>query len=294
MMYPLLLKTIFGRSRSSTSISASASSLENRLLAMDCGPALARRLALAASQARVPESALRTQFQAILAPQRTKSSGGRLGSEALAPQPGFSPFVVLLAGANGSGKTTLAGKLAFYFAQCGKSVVLAACDSFRSGAVEQLEHWSRRANAHFVRGKPHGDPAAIAYQACETARRDQLDVVLLDTAGRLHHRADLMAELEKLVRVVRKIDPLFPHACWMVTEAAAGQNSVAQLEVFSQHIPVTGLVLSKLDGSGKGGIVLRLAAHFGLPVVGLSLGENLEDFVPFEPEAFIDTLLEAL
>ena len=103
-----------------------------------------------------------------------------------------------------------------------------------------------------------------------------------------------MAELEKLVRVVRKIDPLFPHACWMVTEAAAGQNSVAQLEVFAQHIPVTGLVLSKLDGSGKGGIVLRLAAHFGLPVVGLSLGENLEDFVPFEPEAFMDTLLEAL
>ena len=292
-MYSLLLKTIFGGRRSS----ASASSLEDRLLAIDCGPALARRLALAASQARVPEAALRTQFQAILAPQRAKSPGAKSsgpGSDVLALQPGLAPFVVLLAGANGSGKTTLAGKLAFYFAQRGKRVVLAACDSFRSGAVEQLEHWSRRTNAHFVRGKPQGDPAAIAYQACETARRDQLDVVLIDTAGRLHHRADLMAELEKLVRVVRKIDPLFPHACWMVTEAAAGQNSVAQLEVFAQHIPVSGLVLSKLDGSGKGGIVLRLAAHFGLPVVGLSLGENLEDFVPFESEAFIDTLLEAL
>ena len=289
-MYPLLLKTIFGRGRSRSS----ASSLEDRLLTIDCGPALARRLALAASQARVPEAALRTQFKAILAPQRAVPAGASSEGGALAIRAGLAPFVVLLAGANGSGKTTLAGKLAFYFAQRGKRVVLAACDSFRPGAVEQLEKWSRRANAHFVRGKPQGDPAAIAYQACQTARRDQMDVVLIDTAGRLHHRADLMAELEKLVRVVRKIDPAFPHACWMVTEAAAGQNSVSQVQVFSQHIPVTGLVLSKLDGSGKGGIVLRLAAHFGLPVVGLSLGENLEDFVPFEPEAFMDTLLEAL
>jgi len=196
-----------------------------------------------------------------------------------------------VAGVNGTGKTTTIGKLAARFAEEGKSVVLAAADTFRAAAIDQLKLWGERAGVQVVAGEQGGDPAAIAFDALDKARNEGADILLIDTAGRLHNKADLMAELEKIVRVIGRLDPDAPHEVLLVLDATTGQNAHAQVETFRDLINVTGLVVTKLDGSARGGVIVGLADKFALPIYAVGVGEGIDDLRPFEARAFADGLL---
>ncbi len=201
------------------------------------------------------------------------------------------PHVVLVVGVNGSGKTTTIAKLASLYRGEGRSVMLAAGDTFRAAAVEQLKVWGDRAGVPVI-SKPTGaDAAGLAYEALERARAEKTDVLLIDTAGRLHNKANLMEELAKIVRVIRKLDPDAPHSCLLVLDATTGQNAHAQVETFKTMSPVDALVLTKLDGSAKGGVLVALAEKFKLPVVAIGVGEGIDDLRPFEARAFARGLM---
>jgi fused signal recognition particle receptor len=201
------------------------------------------------------------------------------------------PTVILVAGVNGTGKTTTAGKLAFHIKELGQSVVLGAADTFRAAGVEQLEQWAQRADVSFVKGPEDADPGSVAYDAIATARRDGADVVIIDTAGRLHTQEDLMAELSKVSRVIAKQIPDAPHETLLTVDATTGQNGLRQASLFSAAIGVDGLVLTKLDGTAKGGIVLAIAHELGIPVKLIGVGEQLEDLRPFDPTEFARALV---
>jgi fused signal recognition particle receptor len=202
------------------------------------------------------------------------------------------PTVILIAGVNGTGKTTSSGKIAWHISkQAGRSVVLAAADTFRAAGVEQLELWAERAGAGFVRGPDGGDPGSVAYEAIAQARRDSADVVLIDTAGRLHTQDDLMAELTKVRRVITKQIPEAPHETLLTVDATTGQNGLRQARLFSEAVDVTGLVLTKLDGTAKGGIALAIAHDLGIPVKLIGVGEQLEDLRPFDATDFARALV---
>jgi fused signal recognition particle receptor len=202
------------------------------------------------------------------------------------------PTVVLIAGVNGTGKTTTAGKLAWHLGQeFGFSVVVGAADTFRAAGIEQLEVWAERAGAAFVSRAAGSDPGAVAYDAVDAARRADADVVLIDTAGRLHTQHELMAELAKVSRVVAKQIPGAPHETLLTVDATTGQNGLRQARLFSEAVPVTGLVLTKLDGTAKGGIALAIAQELGLPVKLIGIGEGVEDLRPFEPAEFARALV---
>ena len=201
------------------------------------------------------------------------------------------PFVVLFCGVNGSGKTTTIGKLANQFRSEGNSVILAAGDTFRAAAVEQLNVWGERANAPVVAGNPGTDAASLAYGALERAIAEEVDVLLIDTAGRLQNRKDLMAELEKIVRVLKKLDDSAPHATLLVMDATIGQNAHNQVQTFKTTVDISGLVITKLDGSAKGGVVVALAEKFGLPIHAVGVGENIEDLRPFRASQFAQSLM---
>ncbi len=203
-----------------------------------------------------------------------------------------SPTVILVAGVNGTGKTTTVGKLAWHLRnELGRSVVLAAADTFRAAGVEQLELWGERAGVDFVKGPPGADPGAVAYDAIAEARRDDADVVIVDTAGRLHTQDDLMAELSKVRRVISKQIPEAPHETLLTVDATTGQNGLRQARLFSEAVDVTGLVLTKLDGTAKGGIALAIAHELGIPVKLIGVGEQLEDLRPFEAGEFARALV---
>jgi fused signal recognition particle receptor len=203
-----------------------------------------------------------------------------------------APTVILVAGVNGTGKTTTAGKLAWHLSkQFGRSVVLAASDTFRAAGVEQLEQWAERAGAAFVKGGANADPGAVAYDAIAAARRDAADVVIVDTAGRLHTQDDLMAELAKVSRVIAKQIPEAPHETLLTVDATTGQNGLRQARLFSETIGIDGLVLTKLDGTAKGGIALAIASELGIPVKLIGVGEQLEDLRPFEPLEYARALV---
>ncbi len=200
------------------------------------------------------------------------------------------PQVVLVVGVNGSGKTTTIGKLASQFRAAGKSVVIAAGDTFRAAAVEQLQIWGERANVPVLTA-PHGsDPASLAFDAMGRAEADGADLLLIDTAGRLQNREDLMQELAKIVRVIRKKDPEAPHNTLLVLDATTGQNALAQVEIFRKIADVSGLVMTKLDGTAKGGVLVTLADQFGLPIHAIGVGESIDDLAPFDPEEFARAL----
>jgi fused signal recognition particle receptor len=203
-----------------------------------------------------------------------------------------SPTVILMVGVNGTGKTTTVGKLAWHLRhELGRKVVLAAADTFRAAAVEQLEVWAERAGVAFVSGPAGADPGSVAYDAIATARREDADVVIIDTAGRLHTQDDLMAELAKVRRVIAKQIPEAPHETLLTVDATTGQNGLRQAQIFSESVEVTGIVLTKLDGTAKGGIALAIAHDLGLPVKLIGMGEKLEDLRPFDADEFARALL---
>lgn len=202
------------------------------------------------------------------------------------------PLIILIVGVNGNGKTTTVAKLAKRYHDSGKKVLLCAADTFRAAAVEQLETWSKRVGVEIVKGNPKSDPAAVVFDAVTAGKARGADVVLIDTAGRLHTKTHLMQELEKIRRSCRKIYPESPHETLLVLDATTGQNAIDQAKTFHQFTPITGLVLTKLDGTAKGGIVISIQRQLGLPVKFIGVGEGLEDFEPFDPERFVQTLLE--
>ena len=203
----------------------------------------------------------------------------------------FRPQVVLVCGVNGTGKTTTIGKLANQAVGAGLKVVLAACDTFRAAAVEQLEIWGRRNGVPVIRGKEGADPAGLAFDALEQARAEGADLLLIDTAGRLQNKQGLMDELRKIVRVIKKVDPEAPHDVVLVLDATTGQNAHNQVEVFKDMVDLTGLIVTKLDGTAKGGVVVALARRFKLPIHAIGVGETIEDLRSFEAGAFARALL---
>jgi fused signal recognition particle receptor len=203
------------------------------------------------------------------------------------------PTVILVVGVNGVGKTTTIAKLAHRMVRQGRKVVMAAGDTFRAGAIEQLKRWAERVGADFVGSEPGRDPAAVAFDAVERAEQIGADVVIIDTAGRLHTQQDLMKELEKVHRVIGKKLEGAPHETLIVLDATVGQNGMAQLRTFQQTMPITGIVLTKLDGTAKGGIVVALKEEFDVPVKFVGVGETLDDLLPFEVREFAEEVLAA-
>ena len=201
------------------------------------------------------------------------------------------PQVVLVVGVNGSGKTTTIGKLASQFRAAGKTVVIAAGDTFRAAAVEQLQIWGQRAGVPVMTAAEGSDPASLAFDALTRAQGEGTDLLMIDTAGRLQNRADLMEELAKIVRVLRKKDPAAPHNTILVLDATTGQNALAQVEIFRKIADVTGLVMTKLDGTARGGVLVALADKFGLPIHAIGVGEQIDDLAPFDPQDFARALV---
>lgn len=202
------------------------------------------------------------------------------------------PLVIMMVGVNGSGKTTTTGKLAARFAAEGKSVTMAAADTFRAAAVEQLEVWAGRTGAGFIRQSQGADPSAVVFDALQAASSRKTGVLLVDTAGRLHTKSNLMAELEKMRRTSARVLPGAPHEVWLVLDATTGQNGLEQARKFTEAAGVTGLILTKLDGTAKGGIVVAITRELNLPIRYIGVGEQADDLLPFEPEKFISSLFE--
>jgi len=202
------------------------------------------------------------------------------------------PHVILVIGVNGAGKTTTIGKLAHRLRGEGKKVMVAAGDTFRAAAIEQLETWAERSGAEFVRHQEGSDPAAVAYDACAAAKARECDVVLIDTAGRLHNKDHLMEELRKVVRVMRKHDVAYPHDIWLVIDGNTGQNTINQTKIFHQSFPLSGLVITKLDGTARGGSVLSIASQLKIPIRWVGMGEKVDHLVPFSKDEYIAGLFE--
>lgn len=207
--------------------------------------------------------------------------------------PTAKPAVVLMVGVNGTGKTTTTGKLASYFRAQDKSVLLCAADTFRAAAIEQLEVWGHRAGVEMVRTRQGGDPSAVLFDALQSAKTRAIDVVIVDTAGRLHTKNNLMAELEKIRRTAQRFIPDAPHQTLLVMDATTGQNGLQQARLFTEAAGVSGVVLTKLDGTAKGGIVVSIARELKLPVLYVGVGEQMGDLVPFNSTAFVDSLLDS-
>jgi fused signal recognition particle receptor len=198
----------------------------------------------------------------------------------------------MMVGVNGTGKTTTTGKLAAHFRAQGRTVLLCAADTFRAAAIEQLEVWAQRSDVPIIKTKQGGDPSAALYDACTAAKARNTDILIADTAGRLHTKSDLMKELDKMRRTAEKLVPGAPHQTLLVMDATTGQNGLTQARLFTEAARVTGIVLTKLDGTAKGGIVLAIATELKLPVVYAGVGEKIEDIIPFDSTAFIDSLLD--
>jgi len=206
--------------------------------------------------------------------------------------PAAPPEVILMVGVNGTGKTTTSGKLAALYRREGRTVLLCAADTFRAAAIEQLEVWAQRSNVDLIKTKQGGDPSAALFDAATAAKARSTGVLLVDTAGRLHTKSDLMKELDKMVRTAARIIPGAPHQTLLVIDATTGQNGLQQARLFTEAAQVSGIVLTKLDGSAKGGIVVAIAHELGLPVRYVGVGEKLDDILPFDATAFVDSLLD--
>jgi fused signal recognition particle receptor len=202
------------------------------------------------------------------------------------------PAVVMLVGINGAGKTTTIGKLAARFLGEGRKVLLCAADTFRAAAIEQLEVWAQRADVEMIRQKTGADPSAVIYDALNAAKARGVDYVIIDTAGRLHTKENLMAELEKMRRTCQRVLPGSPHEVWLVLDATTGQNGLEQAKKFTESAGVTGIILTKLDGTAKGGVVVAIARELNLPIRFVGVGEKIDDLLPFEPDKFVQSIFE--
>ena len=265
--------------------------LEEALIRADMGAGQAKKLAGAVAKGRYDAEITEKELKAVLASEITALLAPV--QKPLAAPDGVKPFVILVAGVNGTGKTTTIGKLAKRLGEGGAKVTMAAGDTFRAAAIEQLRVWADRAKASFVATKAGGDAAGLAFEALEKARANGSDILMIDTAGRLQNKAGLMAELEKIARVIKKLDPSAPHAVLLVLDATTGQNALSQVEAFSATVPVTGLVMTKLDGTAKGGILVALAGRFGLPVHYIGVGEGEDDLQAFVAADFARALVGA-
>jgi fused signal recognition particle receptor len=263
--------------------------LEELLIASDMGPGVAGEVAQTLRRTRFNQDVTSEEVRTALADEVI-----RLVEPVMKPlriDRQRRPFVVLVVGVNGSGKTTTIAKLAKQYRDRGLAVMLAAGDTFRAAAVEQLQIWGERTGCPVVTRTEGADAAGLAYDALLQARAENRDVLLIDTAGRLHNKAHLMAELQKIVRVVKKVDPEAPHSVLLVLDATTGQNAHAQAETFRQMVGVTGIVMTKLDGTAKGGVLVSLAEKYGIPIHAIGIGEAADDLRPFEARAYARSLV---
>ncbi len=261
--------------------------LEERLIMSDIGAEMALQISAALSAEKFGKTNTVNEMKEIIA-----SEISTVLEPVAAPMPlgTARPQVVLIVGVNGSGKTTTIGKLANQFREAGKSVIVAACDTFRAAAVEQLVIWGERAEVPVMTAPQNSDPAALAFSAFERARDEGFDILMVDTAGRLQNRTDLMDELGKIRRVLGKIDEDAPHNTLLVLDATTGQNAIRQVEEFQKVADVSGLIMTKLDGTAKGGILVAIAKKFGMPIHAIGVGEGIDDLQPFDPEEFAAAL----
>ncbi|MGE0230776.1 MAG: signal recognition particle-docking protein FtsY [Flavobacteriaceae bacterium] len=261
--------------------------LEDVLLQADLGVETAMRITETLAASRYDKQIAPEEVRAVLA-----AEVGRVLEPVARPLVigAGKPHVILVVGVNGSGKTTTIGKLAQKFAQDGRKVMLAAGDTFRAAAIEQLKIWGERAGAPVVAGKTGADASGLAFDAMARARQEGSDVLLIDTAGRLQNKADLMAELEKVIRVIRKQEPEAPHSVLLVLDATTGQNALTQAEIFTKIAGVTGIVMTKLDGTARGGILVAIAAKYALPVHFIGIGEGIDDLQPFRADEFAEAI----
>lgn len=263
--------------------------LEELLITADLGPSTASRLVRDFAKNRFGKDVSDQEVKEALAAQMTsilEPCAQPLNLDLM-----HKPFVIMAVGVNGTGKTTTLGKLAQHYRQKGLSVTLVAGDTFRAAAISQLKIWGERTGADVITGESGGDAAALAFQALEKAKKTGSDLLLLDTAGRLHNKNDLMQELAKVVRVLKKIDPSAPHATLLVLDATTGQNAHTQVEVFRDMVQISGLVVTKLDGSAKGGVLVALADRFKLPIHAIGVGEGAEDLQAFRAADFARSLM---
>jgi fused signal recognition particle receptor len=263
--------------------------LEELLITADLGAETAASLTASLAKNRFNQDVSVEEVQEFLAHEIAQ----RLAplAQELKPEGPHTPFVLLVVGVNGGGKTTTIGKLAHYWKSQGYKVRLAAGDTFRAAAVEQLKTWAHRAGVPLVTGPENCDPAGLAFDALKLAKEKGDDVLIIDTAGRLQNKAHLMAELSKIERVIQKVDPTAPHGTLLVLDATTGQNAHSQVEIFKQTIEITGLVLTKLDGTAKGGVLVCLAQKHQLPLYAIGVGEGIDDLKPFKAEDFARGLL---
>jgi fused signal recognition particle receptor len=270
---------------------ASLEEVEDALIAADLGTQSAMRLAAAIRKYKFDGPVTRESLASALSDGITEIL--EPVAKPIVVDGSGKPHVVLLVGVNGSGKTTTAGKLAQQWRSEGKTVMLAAGDTFRAAAIEQLQIWGERTGTEVVAGNQGGDAAALAYTAMEKARAAETDVLIIDTAGRLQNRTELMDELAKILRVIRKLDETAPHDSIIVLDGTVGQNAISQVKAFQDVADVSGLIVTKLDGSAKGGIVIALAETFGLPVHAVGVGEGADDLQPFAARDFANALTGA-
>ena len=289
---PGLLGRLFGRGEAKTVVRRALDDdmleqLEELLITADMGVDTALRVTANMAEGRMGKRVSSQEIKELLATEIA-----RIMEPVAKPMPLYPnrPQVVLVVGVNGSGKTTTIGKLASQFKAAGKSVVIAAGDTFRAAAVEQLQIWGDRAGVPVLTAPEGSDPASLAWDAMDKAQKDGADLLMIDTAGRLQNRADLMEELAKIVRVIRKKDESAPHNTLLVLDATTGQNALSQVQTFQKLADVSGLVMTKLDGTAKGGVLVALADKFGLPIHAIGVGEQIDDLAPFDPEEFAAAL----
>jgi len=280
------INTIFNRRRLDD---AALLELEELLIASDMGTGIA---------AEVTEELRRTRFNQEVSPEEVRGALAeeviRLVEPVMKPlrlDLGRKPFVILVVGVNGSGKTTTIAKLAKQYRDAGHDVMLAAGDTFRAAGVEQLQIWGERTGCRVITRPTGSDAAGLAYEAFEQARDEGSEILLIDTAGRLHNEANLMSELQKIVRVLKKVDPQAPHSVLLVLDATTGQNAHAQAEIFREMVGVTGIIMTKLDGTARGGVLVSLAEKYGIPIHAIGVGETADDLRPFEARAYARSLV---
>jgi len=268
---------------------AALEELEEQLIAADLGANVAARIIKNFRSTRFGKEVTDEEVRETLAGEISRI----LSPVALPliPDASKKPYVILMAGVNGAGKTTTIGKLAARYREAGLTPMLAAGDTFRAAAVEQLQIWGTRAQAEVVTAPPNSDAASLAHDALARAQKTGADVLLIDTAGRLHNKAALMEELRKIIRVIRKLDPTAPHAVLLTLDATTGQNAVTQVGIFKEMVDLTGLIVTKLDGSARGGIVVALAEKFGLPIHAVGTGEQIADLREFDATEFARALV---